>query len=256
MHKLSVIIPTLNESHNIRKALESVNWADEIMVVDSLSKDDTVQIAKEFTDFVVQRKYKGPADQKNWAIPQVKNEWILLLDADERATLELKDEIQAWLKKETIPYDAFWIGRQNYFLGKKVRYSGWQGDAVIRFFRRDVCRYNDKQVHEEIKTEGLRISRLKAKLEHYTFKDADHFLEKMHRYADWSAQDHLSKTPTVSYFHLFVKPLFRFLKHFIFQKGFLDGKVGLSISTIMAWGVFLRYLKIKELQDQSKKINL
>lgn len=248
MQKLSVIIPTFNETHNIQAVLESVSWADEIMVVDSFSSDDTVQIAKGFTDFVVQRQYTGPADQKNWAIPQVKHEWILLLDADERVTPALKAEIQDWLHKDRIPYDAFWIGRQNYFMGKKIRYSGWQGDAVVRFFRRDVCRYNDKQVHEEIITEGIRVSKLKAKMEHFTFKDSDHFLEKMHRYADWSAQDHLAKTPKVTYFHLFFKPLFRFLKHFIFQKGVLDGKVGLIISVIMAWGVFLRYAKIKELQ--------
>ena len=246
MKKLSVIIPTFNESDNIRGVLESVNWADEIMVVDSFSTDDTLEIAKAYTDFTVQRKYTGPADQKNWAIPQVSHEWILLLDADERVTPALKEEIQGWLQKDEIPFDAFWIGRQNHFMGKKIRYSGWQGDAVVRFFRRDVCRYNNKQVHEEIITEGIRVSRLKAKMEHYTFKSTDHFLAKMQRYADWSAQDHLAKTPKVTYFHLFFKPFFRFLKHFVFQKGFLDGKVGLIISVIMAWGVFLRYVKIKE----------
>lgn len=248
MQALSVIITTFNESHNIRAVLESVRWADEIMIVDSFSSDDTVQIAKTYTDFVVQRRYTGPADQKNWAIPQVKNDWILLLDADERVTPELKHEIQGWLNKDSIPFDAFWIGRQNYFMGKKIRYSGWQGDAVIRFFRRDTCRYNDKQVHEEIMTEGIRVGRLKAKMDHFTFVDSNHFLDKMRRYADWSAKDYLSKTPKVTYFHLFFKPLFRFFKHFIFQKGFLDGKTGLIVSAIMAWGVFLRYVKIKELR--------
>lgn len=253
MQKLSVIITTHNESHNIRGVLESVAWAAEIMIVDSFSTDDTVQIAKEYTDFVVQREYTGPADQKNWAIPQVRHQWILLLDADERVTPALKAEIKTWLLQDEIPYDAFWIGRQNYFMGKKVRYSGWQGDAVVRFFRRDVCRYNDKQVHEEIITEGIRVSRLKAKMVHYTFKTTRHFLDKMHRYADWSAQDHLHKTPKVTYYHLFLKPLFRFFKHFFFQKGFLDGKVGFIISVIMAWGVFLRYVKIKEVQTGSQK---
>lgn len=246
MRPLTVIIPAFNEEHNIRSVLESVSWADEIMVVDSFSTDRTVEIAQEFTSFILQRSYSGPADQKNWAIPQASHEWILLLDADERVTADLKEEIQEWLRRDEIPWDAFWVGRRNYFMGKAVRYSGWQGDAVVRFIRREVCRYNDRQVHEEIVTDGIRVSRLKNKIDHFTFKNSAHFLEKMHRYAAWSARDHLEKTPRVTWFHLFGKPLFRFFKHFVFQRGFLDGKVGFIISVIMAWGVFLRYVKIME----------
>lgn len=249
MKPLSVIITTFNEAHNIRGVLESVAWADEIMVVDSFSTDATLAIAKEYTDWVVQRKYIGPADQKNWAIPQVANEWILLLDADERVTPALRAEIQDWLAKPEIPYDAFWIGRQNYFMGQRIRFSGWQGDAVIRFFRKS-CRYNDKQVHEEIQTEGIRVGHLRSKMEHFTFRDSKHFLEKMHRYGEWSAQDYAQKTPRVTYFHLFWKPFFRFGKHFFLQQGWRDGKVGFIISVIMAWGVFLRYLKMLEKRQQ------
>lgn len=245
MSPLTVIITTFNEAYNIRGALESVRWADEILVIDSFSTDETVELAKAFTDNVLQRKYTGPADQKNWAIPQATHEWILLLDADERVTEDLKLEIQTWLAQPEITYDAFWIGRQNFFMGKKINFSGWQGDAVVRFFRRS-CRYDDKQVHEEIDTKGLRIGRLKVKLEHYTFRDSKHFLAKMERYGEWAAQDYAKKTSKVTYFHLFWKPLFRFFKHFIFQQGFRDGKVGFIISIIMAWGVFLRYLKILE----------
>jgi glycosyltransferase involved in cell wall biosynthesis len=245
LRPLTVIITTFNEAYNIRGALESVRWADEIIVVDSFSTDETVELAKAFTDNILQRKYTGPADQKNWAIPQATHEWILLLDADERVPEDLKLEIQTWLAQPEITYDAFWIGRQNFFMGKKVNFSGWQGDAVVRFFRK-TCRYDDKQVHEEIDTKGLRVGRLKAKLEHYTFRNSKHFLAKMERYGEWAAQDYAKKTSKVTYFHLFWKPLFRFFKHFIFQQGFRDGKVGFIISVIMAWGVFLRYLKILE----------
>jgi glycosyltransferase involved in cell wall biosynthesis len=245
MQKLSVIIPTFNETLHIEGVLESVQWADEIIVVDSFSTDNTLQLAAKYTDKLLQRTYTGPADQKNWTIPQASHEWILLLDADERCTEGLKTEVQDWLKKE-IPYDAFWIPRQNFFMGKAINYSGWQGDAVVRFFHRDRCRYNDKQVHEEIETKGIKVSRLKHKLLHYTYKDIDHFLDKMRRYAKWSAQDHAHKTPHVGFFHLFFKPLFRFFKHFIWQLGFLDGFRGLVVSIIMAWGVFLRYLYLTE----------
>ncbi len=246
MHSLSVIITTFNEEANIQGVLESVAWADEVIVVDSFSTDRTVEIARQYTRRVMQREYTGPAEQKNWAIPQASHEWILLLDADERAPEKLKLEIQKYLNQENVPYDAFWIGRRNFFMGKEVHYSGWQGDAVVRFFRRDLCRYNDKQVHEEIITEGLRVGRLKNKLLHYTYRDMEHFLAKMRRYARWSAQDHSGKTRRVTAFHLVFKPFFRFLKHYVFQLGFLDGKVGLVVSAVMAWGVFLRYVNLME----------
>lgn len=252
MHQLSVIITTYNEEHNIEAVLESVKWADEIMVVDSYSTDQTVELAKRYTSNILQRPYTGPADQKNWAIVRAKYEWVLLLDADERVRPKLKTEIQDLLAEQTIPYDAFQIKRQNFFMNKKIRFSGWRGDKVIRLIRRDVCRYNDKQVHEEIDSQGIRLAQMVYKLDHFTFRNLDHFLDKMRRYADWSARDHLPKTRRVGWFHLWIKPSVRFCKHFFAQLGILDGKVGLIISVIMAWGVFLRYVKIKEIRSQEK----
>ena len=253
MLPISVIITTHNEAHNIEGVLATVDWADEVIIVDSFSTDETLQLAEPFKPVIYQRKYTGPADQKNWAILKAKHEWILLLDADERITPALRNEIEGWLKLEDIPFDAFWIGRRNHFMGKEIRYSGWQGDKVVRFFRRDKCRYNDKQVHEEIITTGIRVSQLKIKMLHYTFKNTQHFLSKMERYAAWSAQDHEQKTKRVGFFHLLVKPLFRFFKHYILQKGFLDGKTGLIVSIIMAWGVFLRYVKLYERRSLNYK---
>lgn len=250
MQPISVIIPTYNEAHNIRDVLESVTWADEILVIDSYSTDETVAIAREYTRFILQRTYTTPADQKNWAIPQVTHDWILLLDADERVTPQLRDEIQEWLAQDNIPYDGFWIGRQNHFLGQQIHYSGWQGDAVIRFFRK-TCRYDKKNVHEEIDTSGKRIGRLQHKLLHFTFVDSTHFLHKMMRYAKWSALDYHPKTKRVTLYHLWIKPAFRFFKHFVVQRGFLDGRTGFIISAIMAWGVFLRYLYMVELRRKA-----
>lgn len=250
MRPISVIITTFNEAHHIDALLNNVKWADEVIVVDSFSSDETVDIANQHGVRVLKRIYDGPAAQKNWAIPQAKHEWILLLDADERVTTDLQHEIQEWLQKETISFDAFWIGRRNFFMGEEIRYSGWQGDQVVRFFHRDRCRYNDKQVHEEIITEGIKVSQLKQKMLHYTFKDTSHFLAKMERYASWSAQDYAAKTPRVTYFHLWIKPFFRFVKHFILQSGFRDGKPGFIVSIIMAWGVFLRYVRLLEMKGE------
>ncbi|MBX2872907.1 MAG: glycosyltransferase family 2 protein, partial [Saprospiraceae bacterium] len=123
-------------------------------------------------------------------------------------------------------------------------------DAVIRLIKRDVCRYDDKQVHEEIIREGVSIGRLSSKMDHYTFKNATHFLEKMRRYGEWSAKDHLAKTKSIGLLQLCGKPFFRFIKHYFIQRGFLDGKIGFIISAIMAWGVFLRYLYMLEQKNK------
>lgn len=251
MTHLSVIITTHNEADNIQGVLASVNWAAEIIVVDSFSTDDTKKIAETMGATVLQRKYTGPADQKNWAIPQAKFNWILILDADERVTNHLKEEILDIIKTPSAQ-DAYWIKRQNHFMGQKIRYSGWQGDKVIRLIKRDKCRYNQKQVHEEIETQGIAIGTLNNKLDHFTYKNLEHYLAKVERYAVWSAQDHLAKTSRVTFFHLYLKPLFRFCKHYFWQLGILDGQVGFIVSRLMAWGVFLRYLKIKEIQSREK----
>jgi glycosyltransferase involved in cell wall biosynthesis len=263
---LTVIFTTHNEAPNIRAALESVAaWATEIIVVDSFSTDGTVEIVENFGQIkLFQRDYFGPADQKNWAIPQAKNEWILLMDADERTTPEMRDEIAFILRgpseleiknskldgadKTLIPndFDGYWIGFTHYFMGKKVRYSGWQNDKTIRLIRRDKCRYNSNRVHEEIVSEGLKIGRLTAKFEHYTFRDIEHFVQKQQRYAAWSAIDHDKKTGRITTFHFVIKPIFRFFKHYFLKLGFLDGKIGFIIAAVAAWSVFLRYVKIVE----------
>ena len=244
--KLTVIITTFNEEDHIEAAIQSVQFADEIIIVDSFSKDRTVEIALKYTDKVWKRDYLGPSDQKNWAIPQAQNEWVLILDADERVSPALETELTQLLNATSINEDAFWIPRQNFFMGKMVRYSGWQNDAVIRLIQRDKCRYNTRQVHEEIETTGLSVGRFNKHLFHYTYKSIDHYLAKTRRYALWSAKDHQNKVKQVTWFHLLFKPLFRFFKHFILQKGFLDGKVGFIISCVMAWGVFLRYLHLMD----------
>ena len=243
---ISVLFTTFNEAHNIEAALKSVlGWADEIIVVDSFSTDGTVDILKKYNVTIFQREYIGPSDQKNWGIPQAKNEWILLMDADERATPEMQSEITNILRG--VNFDCYWIGFQHYFMGKRVNYSGWQNDKTIRLIRRDVCRYNDNRVHEEIRrTEGMTVGFLTSKFEHYTFKDMSHFVAKQERYATWSALDHEKKTGRVTYFHLVVKPFFRFFKHFVLKRGFLDGHIGLIIASVAAWSVFLRYVKIVE----------
>lgn len=243
MIKISAIIPSYNEEHNIAAAIDSLSWCDEIIVVDSFSKDNTVEIAKSKGARVLEHEYVHSAAQKNWTIPQATHEWILLLDADERISPKLAEEIKKLRNGGNIAYDAYWIYRENHFLGKKINYSGWQGDKVIRFFKRDTCKYENKKVHAEVITTGT-VSTLKNKIVHYTYKDFNHYLEKVNRYTTLSALDRAKRVKKVTFFHLWIKPLSRFIKHYILKLGFLDGKEGYIIAKLSAYTVFLRYIKL------------
>lgn len=247
MPKISAIIPTFNEEAHIAAAIESVSWADEIIVVDSFSTDTTPAIVKERTNVrFVQHEYVNSAAQKNWIIPQAKYPWVFVLDADERVTESLKKELLVF-KTRTSPIEsAFWIKRQNYFLGKKLRFV-WKGDAVIRLFERDSCRYEALAVHAEIITKG-KIGKLKGRLEHHTVLTMERYMAKMERYAQWSAKDHLERTKKVGLYELYIKPGYRFFKHFMLEGGVLDGKAGFTVSRLMAWGVRRRYEIIREIK--------
>lgn len=249
MHKLTAIIPTGNEEHNIEAVLQSVSFADEIMVVDSYSTDRTVELAKKHTDFVIQREYENSASQKNWAIPQANNEWILLVDADERVTPELQAEIQKVLQNPD--KDAYWIYRKNFLMGRRLRFSGWQGDKVIRLFRKSKCRYEDKQVHAEVMVDGS-TGFLKNKLEHHTYNGLDSYIAKAYRYSTWGAYDRVEKTKNITLFHLLLKPMFTFFKMYILKLGILDGKVGFIISAHSATYIFQRSLKIWRIKEGEK----
>lgn len=248
MQKITAIIPCKNEAHNLDAVLQTVSWCDEIMVVDSYSSDGSIEIARKYTNTILKHDYLNSANQKNWAIPQAKHEWILLVDADERVTSELKEEIITTLAKNT-SFDAFSIGRQNYFLGKKIRFSGWQNDRVIRLFNRDKCRYEEKWVHSEI-VASAPIGKLHCKLLHFTYKNESHYKEKMERYARWGALEAAKKIKHPNAFHLILKPAFSFFKHFIIDLGFLDGYPGFIISIYAAKSVRMRFLNLKKIRRQ------
>ncbi|MFA0962556.1 glycosyltransferase family 2 protein [Roseivirga sp. BDSF3-8] len=254
MQKITAIIPTFNEAVHIEEAIKSVRWADEVIVVDSFSTDGTVDLARPLADRVLEHEYVNSATQKNWTIPQAKHEWIFLLDADERVPEKLQKEVQGILERGT-DKSAFWIGRQNHFMGRRVNYSGWQNDAVIRLFRRDNCRYQDLHVHAEVETEG-KVGRLKNKLDHFTYTTLEQYLFKFHRYTSWSAYDYVNRSEKITGYHLFLKPFWRFFKHYIMKRGFLDGKVGFILSVMASYTVFERYMKawrIKEGEELSQK---
>jgi glycosyltransferase involved in cell wall biosynthesis len=245
VQKLTALIPCRNEEHNIRECLESVKFADEILVVDSFSTDATLEIARRYTDRIVQHEYVNSAAQKNWAIPQASHPWVLIVDADERVTRGLRDEIARILAADG-PLDGYWLQRRNVFLGREIRHSGWQGDRVLRLFRRNRGRYEDKHVHASLLLDG-RAGACSNPLLHYSYRSLEDELVKIRRYGQWGAADALQagKQPTAR--RLFWSPIFTFLYNYIVRGGFLDGRHGLVLCSFLAFGTFYKYAKLWEL---------
>jgi glycosyltransferase involved in cell wall biosynthesis len=242
--KLTVLIPCKNEEKNLRPCIESVKpMADELLVADSGSTDRTKEIARELGARVIEREYVNSADFKNWAIPQAEHKWVLIVDADERVTPELADEIRSVLSG-TPAYDAYRIYRRSFFLGHPVTRCGWNKDSVIRLFRRDVCRYEEKHVHAGLVVSTGRVGRFKGKLEHYTFWSFDQYFEKFGRYTTWGAEDLREKGRRAGFGSLSFRPAWRFLQHYVFQLGFLEGKKGFIVSALGAFSVFTKYAKL------------
>lgn len=243
---ITIIVPTGNEQENIVACLESCRpLADELIVVDSFSEDKTVELATPIADTVVQHEYVNSAAQKNWIIPQAKHDWVMIVDADERITPELRAEIEAAL--ESPEHDGYRIRRLNHFLGRPIRHCGWNRDTVLRVFRKSVARYQDRHVHADI--EGCKsVGMFRGQLEHHTCNDLERYMVKHDRYTSWAARDRAKRTVKVRWYHLTIRPAWRFFKQYILRLGVLDGKAGLMICWLSAHSVFMKYAKLLDMQ--------
>ncbi|MBL7222642.1 MAG: glycosyltransferase family 2 protein [Candidatus Brocadiae bacterium] len=242
---LTVIVPTYNEEDDLRDCLASVAWADDIFVVDSFSTDRTLDIAREFTDHIVQHEYVNSATQKNWAIPQVGTDWVMVLDADERVTPELRARIQDVLANGS-EHDGFSIRRMTYFFGRLVKHCGWHKDYLVRLWRNGKGRYEDLHVHADVIVDGS-VGTIHDYFLHHTYKSFDDLLEKFGRYTTWSANDLYRKGVRASWVNLTLRPLWRFARMYVLRHGFLDGKHGLILCTIAAFNVFFKHAKLWDL---------
>jgi glycosyltransferase involved in cell wall biosynthesis len=250
--KVSALIPTFNEEENLRDCLNSLRWADEIFVVDSFSQDRTLEIAREFSARVAQHEYLNSAAQKNWAIPQAAHPWVLLVDADERVTPELQQEIRGILE-EGPRFEGYWIRRANHFLGRRMKHCGWETDKVIRLFRRDAARYQEREVHAEVDLQGP-IPVLRSPLLHYSFRSFKQYWRKMQLYSDWGASQLHREGKRAGWIAIAFRPPIRFLKMYVLRLGFLDGIHGLVLCVLAAFTVFLKYAKLWELDQRDSVI--
>jgi glycosyltransferase involved in cell wall biosynthesis len=249
---VTALIHTLNEIENIEACLRSVEWADEIYLMDSFSTDGTIEFVREkFPQVrIEQREYLGAASQKNYAIDRATHDWIFVIDADERVTPKLRDEMLRTLEG---PLDcwAYSVGRANYMLGRPVRFSGLQRDRVTRLFHRGHARYPNKRVHADLLVDG-EAGRLEQKMDHLYIRSFDHMIAKMTRYGNWAATQMFIDGKQATVFDIFGHPFAKFVRDYIFNLGFLDGAPGLIAVGMHVYYTFWKYAKLWEFNRLKK----
>lgn len=252
MIPVSVVIVTHNEESNIEAALRSAADFDEIIVVDSFSTDRTVEICKKYTDRIYQHEWPGYAKQKQRAVDYAVSPWVLILDADERITPELKKEISEKITphSSSLPFlscDGFYIQRKNFFLGRWIRHSGWWPDKILRLFRKDKGLLEDREVHEKVVVSGM-VENLNGCLEHYTYRTISEYIRKMETYSTLAAREIRKKAGRPGLASLLGNPCVTFFKMYFLRLGFLDGMHGMLLAVLYAYYTFLKYAKAWELE--------
>lgn len=241
MADLSVIIPAYNEEKYIEAALRSARFADEIIVVNSMSTDATVSIAEKYADKVVHREFDNFSNQKNFGLEHATGKWVLFLDADERITYPLQLEIKEAIDNNK--HAGYKLNFPHFFMN---RFLYTQSSSVLRLVRRDGAHYTGL-VHEKLHCNGT-VGQLKNPVLHYTYKGLMHYIHKKESYAWFQAEQLHKKGKKTNVFQMFTRPFFRFFKAYILKGGFREGVPGLTIAAVNAYGVFSRYAKLLLLQ--------
>jgi glycosyltransferase involved in cell wall biosynthesis len=244
-HKISVVIITKNSQDYIEKCLQSVMWADEIVIVDDYSKDDTVKIAQKFNVKIYTHKWQGFANQKNYAISKTTNKWVLSIDSDELVDDQLKENILHLNPKK---YDGFYIARKN-FIGKTwIKHSGFYPDWQLRFFQNHL-RFENLPVHEQVKAK--KVSKISGHIVHLTYRNHREYLKKVKKYSKLDALVLFNKSRRYSLLYQYLKPVKEFLDRLILKKGILDGYNGLVIALYSSYSKYLAAKHLKKLYENS-----
>lgn len=247
---LSVIIITKNEAQHISRCLKSVSWADEIIVLDSGSTDNTVELCKVYTDKVFVTDWPGFGIQKQRALDKATGDWVLSIDADEQVSAELRMEIeQAMLSTE---YDGFEIPRLSSYCGREMRHGGWWPDYVLRLFKRELGKFSPELVHERVEISG-KIAKLTQPLLHEAFINPEEVLHKINSYSSLGARKLHETGRKTSLSEAILKGFWTFLRTYILKAAFLDGKQGLMLAISNAEGAYYKYLKLLELNRAQEK---
>ena len=252
MPQVSVIVIALNQEDNIVPCLETVRWADDLVIVDSGSEDRTLELARGFTDRIFTIDWPGFGAAKNYALQQARGDWVFSLDTDERVSKDLQDEILSVVRGEG-GFAGYRLPRKNYFGDRWVRYLGWYPDYTLRLFLRDKGRFRERAVHEEVVVNGP-VGFLKAPLDHYSYASVSDYLVRQDRYAFLSAQEMLKEGRRPRTGELFWRPLSHFLKLYVLRLGFLEGRLGYTLALLSSLYNFLKYYYLRELLHEDPHV--
>lgn len=239
---ISAIAITYNEEDHIESYIKSLDFADEIIIVDSFSTDNTKALAEKHNIKFIQHPFENFSIQKNFAIQQASYDWIVFFDLDEKIPQALADEIVATVESKTA-LKAYRVKRRFHFMGKRIKHSGFQTDVAVRLFDKNYCEYNGKPVHEAIETKE-KIGMLQTPVDHHTYKSFDNYNEKLSRYSQLQAETLYKKNLRPNLYHFMFRPWYRFMHQYFLRLGFLDGKEGFIISYVHAFSVFKRYIQL------------
>ena len=250
--KISALVIAYNEMGYIEKCIESITFADEIIVVDSYSTDGTYEYLKIHPKVkVIQHPFANFTAQKSFALKQATNDWVLFLDADEVVPQKLQEEIVETVNSDT-EFVAFWFYRKFMFQKSILKFSGWQTDKNYRLFRKSKAKFSDKKiVHETLNVNGS-SGILKERLTHYCYKSYEDYKSKMLKYGRLKAKEAFYREKRFNYFSLIFKPMWKFFHHYILRLGILDGKKGITISYLNALGDLERYRELKKLEKKNE----
>lgn len=248
---ISVIIITKNEERNIERCLASVSFADEVLVVDSGSQDLTVKLAEKSGAKVLFREWMGFGPQKKWATSQAKHDWILSIDADEVVSAELASEIQRKFM-ELDPKTGYEMPRKSWFMDRWILHGGWYPDRQLRLYHRKHSDWPEAIIHERVIPSSGQIEIFKSPLYHYVFKNIGDQIETNNRYSGLLAQADFEKGKRFSILKMLLKPGFKFLECYFLKLGFLDGFAGYVIARNAGYSIFLRTVKLREVEQINK----
>ncbi len=251
--KLSVVMITKNEIKNLKRSIESVKFADEIIIVDSLSTDGTEVLAESLGAKVIRHEFTGFADMKNKAVDAANLDWVLVLDADEEINEDLAEEIKRIVKNDGDGFTGWHLARKSSFLGKWMNFSGWFPDYTLRLFKNGKGRFKKARVHESLEIDG-ETSKINSKyfMNHYTYDSLDQYFSKFNFYTSLAALDLKEKNRVPSFAHIFIHPGFSFFKQYILKRGFRDGYHGFILAVFSSFYVFVKYLKLRFPDSESE----
>ncbi|MFH0809957.1 MAG: glycosyltransferase family 2 protein [Pseudomonadota bacterium] len=241
---VSATVITRDEQTCLAACLESLCWADEIIVLDSGSTDRTVRIASRFTDKVYVEGWRGYGAQKNRAVDLAGGQWVLSIDADEHVPQALAKEIRAAVRTDSL--NGYWIPRKNMFAGRWVRRGGWYPDRQLRLFRRGSGLFGERAVHESLKLEG-KAGRLRNALIHHTYESVTDYLARLNHYSSLGAVELLHRGKRAGLLDLTLRPAFAFARSYVLRGGFLEGVLGFNLAVLGACATFAKYAKLREL---------